>query len=141
MASFQAHVSFPQDTATNVLILVRWIHFLAGVTWIGLLYFFNLVNIPFQRELDSTTRAKVVPLLMPRALWWFRWSSVVTVLAGLSYWMNIVSSDAHNAHASSGRAIWSFFLLWTVAFAVEMGMLMAPPDALRKPAVFGAVSG
>ncbi len=141
MASFQAHVSFPQDTATNVLILVRWIHFLAGVTWIGLLYFFNLVNIPFQTELDSATRAKVVPLLMPRALWWFRWSSVVTVLAGLSYWMNIVSSDAHNAHASSGRAILSFFLLWTVAFAVEMGMLMAPPDAPRKPAIFGTVSG
>jgi uncharacterized membrane protein len=141
MAVFQAHLSFPQDTATNVLILVRWIHFLAGITWIGLLYFFNLVNVPFQKELDSATGAKVVPSLMPRALWWFRWSSVVTVLAGISYWMNIVTSDAHNAHASGGRAIWSFFLLWTLAFGVEMGLLMSPPDMLRKPAVLGTISG
>lgn len=141
MAACQVQLSFPQDTATNALILLRWIHFLAGITWIGLLYFFNLVNVPFQKKLDSAVRAKVVPILMPRALWWFRWSSVVTVLAGLSYWMNIVSSDAHNAHASGGRAIWSFFLLWTLAFAVEMGLLMSPPDALRKPVVLGTISG
>ncbi len=125
----------------NALMLVRWIHFLAGITWIGLLYFFNLINFPFQKELDPATRAKVVPLLMPRALWWFRWASVVTVLAGISYWMNIVTSDAGNAHASPGRAIWSFFVLWTAAFAVEMGLLMSPAEVLRKGAIFGTICG
>ncbi len=141
MAAYDVHVSLPAGGAVNALILVRWIHFLAGITWIGLLYFFNLVNVPFQRELDAPTRMKVVPLLMPRALWWFRWASVVTVLAGISYWMNIVTTDAHNANASPGRAIWSFFVLWTAAFAVEMGLLMSPAETLRKGAVFGTICG
>jgi len=64
-------------------LLFRWIHFLAGITWIGLLYFFNLVNVNFMKSLDGGTKGKVVPLLMPPALWWFRWSALVTVLAGL----------------------------------------------------------
>jgi uncharacterized membrane protein len=63
-------------------LLFRWIHFLAGITWIGLLYFFNLVNVNFMKSLDAATKGKVVPQLMPPALWWFRWSALVTVLAG-----------------------------------------------------------
>ncbi len=141
MAALQAHVSLPQGGAPNALIVVRWVHFLAGITWVGLLYFFVLVNTPFQKELDAATRARVVPLLMPRALWWFRWASVVTVLAGISYWMNIVTTDAGNAHASPGRAIWSFFVIWTLAFAIEMGALMSPAEALRKGPVLGLICG
>jgi uncharacterized membrane protein len=141
LAALQAHISLPQDGATNWLMLVRWIHFLAGITWIGLLYFFNLVNVPFMKELDAPTRGRVVPLLMTRALWWFRWASVVTVLAGIAYWMNIVTTDAHNANAAPGRAIGSFFVIWTVAFAIEMGALMSPAEALRKPAVLGVICG
>ena len=68
------------------MIVLRWIHLVAGITWVGLLYFFNLVNIPFLQELDAKQRGIVVPKLMPRALWWFRWSSVVTVLVGIAYW-------------------------------------------------------
>ena len=64
-------------------LVIRWIHFLAGITWIGLLYFFNLVNVNFMKSLDAGTKGKVVPQLMPPALWWFRWGAVVTVLAGL----------------------------------------------------------
>ena len=80
--------------------LLRWVHFVAGITWVGLLYFFNLVNVPFQRELDAQTRVAVVPNLMPKALWWFRWSSVVTVLVGIAYWMHIVGTDVRNAVAT-----------------------------------------
>ncbi len=141
IAAFQAHVSLPQGGAVNALMFVRWIHFLAGIAWVGLLYFFNLVNVPFMKELDGGTRARVVPLLMTRALWWFRWSSVVTVLAGITYWMNIVTTDAHNANASPGRAMWSFFVLWTLAFAIEMGALMSPAEVLRKGAVLGVICG
>ena len=82
-----------------VLIVLRWIHFVAGITWVGLLYFFNLVNVPFLQELDAKQRGVVVPKLMPRALWWFRWSSVVTVLVGIAYWNHIVATDARNAIA------------------------------------------
>jgi uncharacterized membrane protein len=66
----------------EVLIVVRWFHFLAGITWIGLLYWFNLVNVNFMKTLDATTRPVVVPALLPRALFWFRHSAWVTVLVG-----------------------------------------------------------
>lgn len=67
----------------EVEFVFRWIHFLAGITWIGLLYFFNLVNTPFQRVLDASAKPLVIPTLMPRALAWFRHAAWVTVLAGL----------------------------------------------------------
>ena len=66
----------------EVLIVVRWFHFLAGITWIGLLYWFSLVNVNFMKTLDATTRPVVVPALLPRALFWFRHSAWVTVLIG-----------------------------------------------------------
>lgn len=132
-------IAFPEGTTPNLQLLLRWIHFAAGITWVGLLYFFVLVNAKFLPALDPATRMKVVPVLMPRALWWFRWSSVVTVLAGICYWMMIVGADARNAQASGGGAIGTFFGIWTVAFAIEMGLLMSPADVLKKGAVFGTV--
>jgi uncharacterized membrane protein len=122
-------------------LMLRWIHFVAGITWVGLLYFFNLVNTPFFKELGPADRVKIIPMLMPRAMAWFRWSSVVTVLAGIWYWMMIVSADAHNAQTSGGRAIGTFFGVWTIAFIIEMALLMAPPAFLRQPAVFGGLIG
>src|SRR5215471_3490891 len=131
----------PHDFTPFLQLLLRWIHFIAGITWVGLLYFFNLVNAPFLKEIEPSTRSKVVPLLMPRALWWFRWSSVVAVFAGIWYWMMIVSADAHNAQTGGGHAIGTFFGLWTLVFIVEMAMLMGPLDFLRQGPVFGIVIG
>jgi len=141
-AAFQLpQINPPHDFTPFLQLLLRWVHFAAGITWVGLLYFFNLVNAPFLKEIDPGTRTKVVPLLMPRALWWFRWSSVVTVFAGIWYWMLIVSADAHNAQTSGGHAIGTFFGLWTLAFIAEMAMLMGPLQVLRKGAVFGVLVG
>jgi hypothetical protein len=98
--------SLPSDFQTNFLMLLRLIHFIAGIIWIGLLYFFNLVNIPFMKELDPATRAKITPGLMLRALHWFRWSALVTVLAGLAYWGSIVGSDARNGGGSVALPMW-----------------------------------
>lgn len=85
----------------EVLLGVRWIHFVAGITWIGLLYWFNLVNAPFQRVLDVSVKPQVNPPLLLRSLAWFRHSAWVTVLAGLVliwglYWSrgDLVSSDS-----------------------------------------------
>src|SRR5262249_25187721 len=131
----------PQEFTPFLQLLLRWIHLVAGITWVGLLYFFNLVNAPFMREIDPSTRIKVVPLLMARALWWFRWASVVTVLAGIWYWMMIVSADANNAQTGGGHAIGTFFGIWTLVFVAEMAMLMGPLHALRKGPVFGMLVG
>ncbi|HET9793127.1 MAG TPA: urate hydroxylase PuuD [Thermoanaerobaculia bacterium] len=91
---------------TNVLFLLRWLHFLAGITWIGMLYFFNLVNVKFMKELDAATKGKVVPNLMPKALWWFRWGAFWTVVAGLALHMSTVTSESHGLPA--------FFWVWLV---------------------------
>lgn len=61
----------------------RWLHVIAGITWIGMLYFFNFVNGQLQAAIDADTKKVVNPQLMPRALWWFRWGAMVTFLSGL----------------------------------------------------------
>lgn len=73
------------DAHTINLFILRWIHFIAGITWIGHLYFFNFVNGPMGKVLDAPTKKAVVPQLMPRALWWFRWGAMITFLSGLAY--------------------------------------------------------
>src|SRR4029077_10534120 len=61
----------------------RWLHVIAGITWIGHLYFFNFVNVPLQGVLDDATKKAVNKELLFRALFWFRWGAMVTLLAGL----------------------------------------------------------
>ena len=71
------------DWYSNIHLLIRWLHVLAGITWIGMLYFFNFVNVPLQAALDDAGKKAVNSKLMPRALWWFRWGAMITFLAGL----------------------------------------------------------
>jgi uncharacterized membrane protein len=142
-ASYVPAVS-PAGGAEAALMLMRWIHLIAGVIWIGLLYFFVLVNSKFIGELEPNTRTTVIAKLMPRAMWWFRWSSLITVLAGFAYWNNLVASDARAAaavgeKASPGAAIGSFLVIWTVAFMIEMGLVMSPVAALKKTPVLGII--
>ena len=66
----------------GVEFLLRWLHFLAGITWIGLLYYFNFVQGPFFAEADAATKSSATQKLVPRALWWFRWSALFTFLSG-----------------------------------------------------------
>ena len=79
--------------------LLRWTHFLAGITWIGLLYFFNLINAGFLKSLDGPTKNVVIPKLMPSALNWFRHGATVTVLAGLALYFYMYSKGGTGAIA------------------------------------------
>lgn len=95
-------------------LLLRWFHFLFGITWIGILYYFNFVQTPFFAETEPAVRSGAVQKLVPRALWWFRWGAMGTVIVGLLYlllWW-----------ASLGWAITS----WTVAILTggTMGLIM-----------------
>src|SRR6266699_6059353 len=63
--------------------IFRWMHVFVGIIWIGHLYFFNWVNGPFTAKLDPPTRKAVVPELMPRALYWFRWGAAYTWITGI----------------------------------------------------------
>ena len=132
-------ISLPADFNTNLLMVFRWIHFVAGITWVGLLYFFNLVNVPFLKELDPATKGKVIPGLMSRALWWFRWAAVVTVFMGLAYWGEIVASDAGNGGGSSGGPTGTFFLIWTLAWVVMYACMIPGKGLLDKGPVLAVI--
>lgn len=70
---------------SGFLFLLRWIHFLSGITWIGLLYYFNFVQTPFFAETEAPVRSGAQQKLLPRALWWFRWGAMITFLSGWLY--------------------------------------------------------
>src|SRR5258705_6149253 len=69
------------------LFMLRWLHFLAGITWIGILYYFNFVQTPFFAETEAAVRTGAIQKLVPRALWWFRWGAMFTFLAGISMYI------------------------------------------------------
>ena len=106
----------------EVLIGLRWIHFVAGIIWIGLLYWFNLVNVPFQAQLDAGLKPQVNPPLFSRTLFWFRHSAWVTVLAGVLliwglYWQDgdLFGSDPEKTIFAGGLVglvmlfnVWAF---------------------------------
>lgn len=128
---FQAKLLPPSDLDTNLQMLLRWIHFLAGITWIGLLYFFNLISPKTMEKLDAPTRGKVIPALLPPALWWFRWGALVTVLAGFIYWTLILLTEPpHQPGAYLGRTLGIWFVLVVVTFGVQFALLRIP--ALTK---------
>ena len=64
-------------------VLFRWAHIVAGILWIGLLYWFNWVNVPFGKTQDPGTMKNIVPELMPRALYFFRWAAIWTWSLGV----------------------------------------------------------
>ena len=136
------HISFPAGGQATEEIFLRWIHFLAGITWIGLLYFFNLAATPALRRLDAETRGKIMTGLMPRTLAWFRWSALVTVLAGLRYYMILLEQDAVNAgHLTlEWTWLWHWFVVWIAAYVLIHGLMMpvsGPMDSawVRAPLI------
>jgi uncharacterized membrane protein len=127
-------------------IILRWLHFVAGITWIGLLYFFNLVNVPLQKKLDADTKKKVNPDLLLPALWYFRWGALVTVVAGFGYYaMYIVRPDVGLANATnasvSGRIILIvWFFIPIITFLVEFLIIKKVPALTKDGRVFAIVA-
>jgi uncharacterized membrane protein len=71
------------DPQSLVSVLLRFGHIVFGIIWLGHLFFFNLVNVPFQADLDKDLKPKVNPKLLLRAFWWFRWGAMYTFVFGL----------------------------------------------------------
>src|SRR6266481_5566981 len=116
--AWRPHFSFLSDPAANELMALRWLHFIFGIIWIGLLYVFNFVLTPSMRALEPGVRVKVYPVLMSRAMAWFRWSGWVRVLMGRRYFFSMLITDARNS-GDSGLALRWFgwwVLVWVVAY-------------------------
>ena len=63
--------------------VLRWTHVLAGILWIGLLYYFNFVQIRVMPSIPAELKPAIGKYIAPEALFWFRWSALATVVAGL----------------------------------------------------------
>jgi uncharacterized membrane protein len=134
------------DPTSLARIVLRWLHFVAGITWIGLLYFFNLVNVPFQKGIDADTKKKVNPDLLGRALWYFRWGALITVLVGLTYYaMYILAADVKNANAlgngniSIGYVLGAWLGYPIVLFVIEFLIIKKVPALTKDGRVFAVV--
>jgi uncharacterized membrane protein len=71
-------------THEGLVMVLRWIHFMSGVAWIGMLYYFNFVQGAFLNEVDAPVKNNTLAKLAPKALWWFRWGAMGTFLSGLA---------------------------------------------------------
>ena len=102
-----------------VLMGLRWIHLVAGIAWIGLLYFFNLINVPFMKQVDAAAKPRIFQNLTLPALNWFRWSALITVFVGFWYWAQFyVGPDAQRQGAGALSTIGFFLLLWIAVWFI-----------------------
>ncbi|HXL22131.1 MAG TPA: hypothetical protein VOA78_06685 [Candidatus Dormibacteraeota bacterium] len=126
LASFlllnRQHISLIRGALANEMMVLRWLHLVFGVMWIGLLYFFNLVLTPAMKACDPKLRVKIYPELMPRAMAWFRWSALVTVLVGLRYFYIYLSSDGRSV---GPHRAFHWFAEWLVVWLVAYALLYA----------------
>jgi len=138
-------------TQTGVLFLLRVIHILAGITWIGMLYYFNLVQTPFfGTELGGQARGAMMRGLVPNALWWFRWGAMFTFLTGWTYaLLNVLWFGAGASYlvliltgGTIGSVMWAnvWFVIWPIqqiaiasAEKVAAGGAADPQAAARAP--------
>jgi len=91
--------------------LFRWVHVVAGIAWIGHLYFFNWVNAQVAKTYDADSKKKVIPELMPRALYWFRFGALYTwitgvFLLGIVYYHPLAKMEGGMDDIVAGLALW-----------------------------------
>ena len=114
------------ETLQLTMSLDRWLHFLAGVTWIGLLYFFNFVNVPAVAQANADKGgpgpAAISKYIMPRALLWFRWAALVTWLSGAYYLMRAPNYSFTGAFTLGAGA--ANVQLTTIGMGAWLGTIM-----------------
>jgi len=132
---------FP-DIDSTLQAIFRWFHIIAGIVWIGHLYFFNFINLPFQGGLDKELKPKVNPPLILRALYFFRWGAMWTFLFGLALFARIYWPRGGNLFDAEGRmserGMWILFggLLGTIMW-FNVWFVIWP----RQKKILGAMLG
>ena len=94
-------------SSEGVEFIFRWGHFLAGITWIGILYYFNFIQGSWFKETDASAKSAAVQKLVPRALWWFRWGAMGTWITG----MYIIWHKGNMAGAEVYQTSWGLMIL------------------------------
>ena len=106
-------------------VLFRYAHIVLGVTWIGLLYYFNFVQTEYIKEADDAGKADVMAKLAPRALWWFRWAAMFTFLTGVVLLWWVASQQRYNLGISLGALMGTLMMLnvWLIIWPNQKVMI------------------
>jgi len=103
--------------------IARWGHFLAGITWIGLLYYFNFVQTPAFAQVSAETKAELFKDqgLVRRALWWFRWGAMFTLIFGLILLAGLMKEQrvTIDIMIGAGLAIVMWFNVWFIIWPAQ----------------------
>jgi uncharacterized membrane protein len=140
--------------AFNVGSFIVWVHVMAGITWIGLLYYFNFVQVPALADAAGDEGgpggAGITKYVAPRALWWFRWGAALTWLSGAAYLGHLkmftaaftlgLGGEALNSQAMIiGVGAWlgtiMLFNVWVLIWPNQkkiLGMVEASADEIAK---------
>ena len=130
--------------------LLRYVHILVGITWIGMLYYFNLVQVPALAAYGDEGKARMLTLdkVARRALWWFRWAAIATLGTGLlitgvveNYWTR--SGDAHKVTISIGMILGTLMAanVWMVIWKNQKVVLANAVNVLGGAAADPAAAG
>ena len=131
--------------------LFRWLHVLSGIMWIGLLYYFNFVQIPSMPKIPDEQKPAIGKVIAPAALFWFRWAAVATLVTGLivallsGYLINALTlglvADAVTGKATIGIGMWLGIIMaynvWMIIWPNQqraLGLVEAAPDVKAKSA-------
>ena len=117
-------VEFNHEFGTFIM---RWLHVLSGVMWIGLLWYFNFVQIPNMPSIPDEQKPAIGKVIAPAALWWFRWAAMATIATGLllawmsGYFVNAMTLDRFSflsgevdvpKDLSIGIGMWLGIIMW-----------------------------
>ena len=108
------------DIPSLVSVLIRFGHIMFGIIWLGHLYFFNLVNVPFQADLDKELKPKVNPKLLLRAFWWFRWGAMYTFLFGLALFFYKYTYQGLFFNPEGGVSVRAGWIMFGMLLAIIM---------------------
>ncbi|MCH8236871.1 MAG: urate hydroxylase PuuD [Proteobacteria bacterium] len=130
---------------TWIAFMWRWLHVLSAVMWIGLLWYFNFVQIPNMPKIPDDQKPAIGKVIAPAALWWFRWAAMATIVTGLllalgnGYLMQAMTlglTDGVAKHTAIGIGMWLGIIMWfNVWFIIwpkqkiALGIVEAEADA------------
>src|SRR5690606_566403 len=101
--------------------LFRWLHVLSGVMWVGLLWYFNFVQMPSMPKIPDDQKPAVSKVIAPEALFWFRWAAMATIVTGLilatlnGYLVDAISlglASGAAGHTAIGIGMWLGAIMW-----------------------------
>ena len=133
------------------MFVFRWLHVISGVIWIGLLWYFNFVQIPNMPNIPDDQKPAISKVIAPAALWWFRWGAMATIVTGLilghlnGYLESAMTlgfrGDAAPQHIAIGIGMWLGTIMWfNVWFVIwpnqkrALGMVETDPETKAKSA-------